>query len=116
MANELYSPYEGNYEAPGDFRYQGRGAAGAPGNGYGYTGPEQFRPLTPWAYLGYGILFSIPLLGLIALGYYSLNDDNINRRSFARSYWCMALVAVGLLLLAGPFDLSVMSAGALPFL
>lgn len=61
---------------------------------YGYSGSQQFRPLSPWAYFGYMILFSIPLVGLIALIVLSFNSENINRRSFARSYWCVYLIAL----------------------
>ena len=28
---------------------------------YGYDGPEQFRPLSPWAYFGYTLLYCIPI-------------------------------------------------------
>ncbi len=61
--------------------------------------PEKFRPLSPWAYFGYGILFSIPLVGLICLIVFSFNDTNINRRNFARSYFIVLLIAVVLLLI-----------------
>lgn len=61
---------------------------------YGYEGPEQFRPLSPWAYFGYGILFSIPVLGFILLIVFSINSTNINRRNFARSYWCVYVVVL----------------------
>ena len=59
--------------------------------------PEKFRPLSPWAYFGYGILFSIPLVGLICLIVFSFNDTNINRRNYARSYFIVLLIAVVLL-------------------
>jgi hypothetical protein len=59
---------------------------------YGYTGPEQFRPLSPWAYVGYSILFAIPLIGLILLIVFSCSSDNINRRNYARSFWCFLIL------------------------
>ena len=49
---------------------------------YGYEGPEQFRPLSPWAYFGYSILFAIPLVGFILLIVFSLSNQNINRRNY----------------------------------
>ena len=52
---------------------------------YIYTGPEQYRPLSPWAYFGYSLLFSIPVIGLIFLLIYSFDDSRINHRNFARS-------------------------------
>ena len=76
---------------------------------YGYSGPEQFRPLSPWAYFGYGILFSIPLIGLILMIVFSLSDQNINRRNYARSYFC-ALVIVLILIVILSF-MGVLGAG-----
>ena len=63
-------------------------------NKYGYDGPEAFRPLSPWAYFGYSLLFSIPLIGLIVLIVLCFNDTNINRRNFARSFFIGLLVLV----------------------
>ncbi|MDO4807062.1 MAG: hypothetical protein Q4A07_07430 [Coriobacteriales bacterium] len=54
--------------------------------------PPEFRPLGAWAYFGLMILFSIPLLGFIFLIVFSLSDANINRRNFARAYFCGLLV------------------------
>lgn len=65
--------------------------------------PERFRPLGAWAYFGYGLLFSIPIVGFILLIVFSCKKTNINRRNFARSYFCwlviLAIVIVVLLLL-----------------
>ena len=56
--------------------------------------PSQYRPLSAWAYFGYSILFSIPLIGFILLIVFSFSDDNINRRNYARSYWCAILIGL----------------------
>ena len=56
--------------------------------------PPQYRPLSPWAYFGYALLFTLPIVGLVLLIVFSFSDENINRRNFARSYWCALLVAV----------------------
>lgn len=53
---------------------------------------NQYRLLSPWAYVGYGILFTLPVIGWILAIVFALNDDNLNRRNFARGYWCMVLV------------------------
>ncbi len=53
---------------------------------------EKYRPLSPWAYFGYSLLFSIPLIGFIFLIIFSFNSRNINRRNYARSFFCAALV------------------------
>lgn len=54
---------------------------------------NQYRLLSPWAYVGYGILFTLPVIGWILAIVFALNDDNLNRRNFARGYWCGVLVA-----------------------
>ena len=56
--------------------------------------PDKYRPLGAWAYFGYQLLFAIPVVGFILLIVFSCSDDNINRRNFARSYWCSLLVSV----------------------
>ena len=68
--------------------------------GYQYgnqnTGPRipmEYKPLSPWAYMGYNLLFAIPLVGLIMLFVFAFSDKNINRRNYARSFFCTFLVA-----------------------
>lgn len=78
-------------------------------NKYGYAGDERFRPLSPWAYFGYTLLFSIPIVGFILLIVFSLTSDNINRRNFARSYFVLAfllLIIVAVLLVSGVITFS----------
>lgn len=62
--------------------------------------PPEFRPLGAWAYFGLTILFSIPLIGLIFLIVFSFSDANINRRNFARSYFCFFLIFIILMIVA----------------
>lgn len=68
--------------------------------------PYKYRPLGAWAYFGYTILFNIPLAGFIVLIIFALSSDNINRRSFARSYFCgfiiVAVIVVIILIVALP--------------
>lgn len=60
--------------------------------------PAQYRPLNAWAYFGYSLLFSIPVVGLVLLIVFSFNRGNINRRSFARSYFCGLIIALAVVL------------------
>lgn len=62
-----------------------------------YGGSSHYRPLSTLSYMGYALLFSIPLLGLIPLVLFSLDGSHINRRNFARAWLCFVLI--GLLLL-----------------
>ena len=61
---------------------------------YPDTLPREYRPLSPWAYFGYSILFSIPLIGFILLLVFSFDSTNINRRNYARSYFCGLLIGL----------------------
>lgn len=55
--------------------------------------PEKYRPLSAWAYWGLTLLFFVPVVGFIFLIIFALNGSNINRRSFARSYFCVLILA-----------------------
>lgn len=55
---------------------------------YGYNGPDEYEPLSPWSYFGHSILYSIPVLGIIVLIIQSIGAQNVNLRSYARSFWC----------------------------
>ena len=61
--------------------------------------PPQYKPLSPWAYFGLNILYSIPLIGFIFLIVFTFSDGNINRRNHARSYWCSLLLSIILLVI-----------------
>ncbi len=63
--------------------------------------PDKYRPLGAWSYFGYTILFSIPLIGWIFIIVFALSGSNIVRRSFARSYFCILLLAIILIVIAG---------------
>ena len=54
--------------------------------------PEQYRPLSPWEYFGLTILFSLPLIGWIFLVIDAIGSYNINKRNFARSYFCIVVI------------------------
>ena len=58
--------------------------------------PDNYKPLSAWAYFGLTLLFSVPIVGFIFLIIFSISKGNIHRRSFARSYWC-SLIIVGVL-------------------
>ena len=51
---------------------------------YGYEGPEEFRPVTAWGYVGYTLLYLVPFVGLVFLLVFTFSSKNIPRRCFAR--------------------------------
>ena len=64
-----------------------------------YEGPRRYEPLGAWSYFGLSILYAIPIIGFIFLLIHTFSDSNINRRSFARSYWCRLLLIILILAL-----------------
>ncbi len=62
--------------------------------------PEQYEPISMWGYLGYSILFAIPILGIIMILVFSFSkDENINVRNYARSYILVYIIGVILYLI-----------------
>ena len=69
--------------------------------------PAACRPLSPWSYFGLGILYALPLLGWIFLIVHAIGSANINRRNYARSYFCVYVLAIILgVLLTSVFTLT----------
>ena len=58
---------------------------------YPNTIPNEYRPLS-------AILFAIPLVGFIMLIVFAFDSSNINRRNYARSFFCAYLVAIIILI------------------
>ena len=63
--------------------------------------PSNYQPISSWGYVGYTVLFSLPLVGFIFLIICALSNDNINRRNFARSYFCIILLVVVAVIIFG---------------
>ena len=76
--------------------------------------PSNYKPLSPWAYFGYSILFNIPFIGFILLIVFSLDNSNINRRNYARSFWCIYILVIFLLILLLVLGLSIPDITELP--
>ena len=63
--------------------------------------PPELRPLSPWAYFGYEILYALPVVGWIFLICHALGSQNVNKRNFARSFFVVyVLIAIVWLLVA----------------
>lgn len=69
--------------------------------------PANLRPISAWGYVGYQLLFSIPLVGFILLIVFSFDDSNINRRNFARSYFVVFLLGIILAVVFGILGVSL---------
>ncbi len=64
------------------------------------TIPEEYRPISMWGYFGYELLFSIPIVGFIFLICFAVGSKNINKKNFARSYFCFTIIVCLVLLMA----------------
>ena len=72
-----------------------------------YNVPDELQPLSPWKYFGLTILYDIPLIGFIFLLCHAIGSHNINKRNFARSFFCVLviiLVIVGIICIILGFD------------
>lgn len=63
--------------------------------------PEEYQPISMWGYFGYTILFDIPLIGFIAILIYAFGGTkNINLKNFARSFFCIWIIAIVIFIIA----------------
>lgn len=73
---------------------------------YKYSIPKKFRPISAWGYIGYQILFSLPILGLILMIVFACSNEKVNRRNYARANLILivisAIFTVVAFILAGP--------------
>ena len=65
------------------------------------------KPLSPWGYVLYSLLFCVPVIGFIFLLIFALGSGNQHRKNFARS-WLIAYIVfiissaiVGILTIVG---------------
>lgn len=56
--------------------------------------PSKYQPISPWGYFGLQLLFTIPVVGFVFLIVFSVSSANLNRRNFARSYFCVYALAL----------------------
>ena len=56
--------------------------------------PKRYKPLGAWGYFWHSVLYSIPVIGWIALLITAISGKNIVVRSYARSYFVVLLVAL----------------------
>lgn len=63
--------------------------------------PPEYQPISMWGYFGYELLFAIPVIGFILLIVFCFAPANVNVKNFARSYFCLFIVAAIVLLIVG---------------
>ena len=73
--------------------------------------PREFQPLSPWAYFGLGILYALPLVGWIFLICHAIGASNINKRNYARSYFCVYILVILAVVIAALSGVSLSELG-----
>ena len=53
-----------------------------------------FKPISSWGYVGFSILWSIPVVGWICWLCSALGAKNRNVKNYARSYFCAFLLSL----------------------
>ena len=61
---------------------------------------NEYRPLSAWGYIGYNLLFSIPIVGFVLIIVFALDNNYIARRNYSRSYLIVMLIGIILSLIA----------------
>ena len=56
--------------------------------------PKEYEPISMWGYFGYEILFSIPVIGFLFLIIFAIGSKNVNKKNFARSYFCFTILVL----------------------
>ncbi len=87
---------------------------------YGYIGTYSYsdKPISAWGYVGYRVLWSIPVLGWLILLCAALFAKNQNKKNFARSTFCalllvLLIVAIAAGALVGAHFLGIIDLNAL---
>ena len=88
-------------------------------NNNGVQIPSEYKPISAWGYVGWDLLFSIPVAGFIVLLVFACGGcNNINLKKYARSKFCAALLAfiiVFVLVLVGMLNFAMFS-DKIPFI
>ena len=62
-----------------------------------------FKPISSWGYIGFNILWGIPVIGWIVWLCHALGAKNKNVKNYARSIFCsflLSVIVIGLLVVA----------------
>ena len=66
-------------------------------NNYDSNIPSEYRPISTWGYIGYSILFCIPIVGIILTIVWAIGAKNFNLRNFARSRLIIIIISIAIL-------------------
>ena len=61
---------------------------------------DQHRLITPWGYIGYTILFSIPIVGLVCVLIFAFSSNYPCRKNYARSFLISLIITIIIVFIA----------------
>lgn len=57
--------------------------------------PDGYKPISPWGYLGYALLFAIPIVGLVLMFVWGFGENtNKNLKNYARYYLICVVIGI----------------------
>ena len=76
---------------------------------------SEYTPISAWGYVGYQILYAIPLIGWIIWLCHALSPNASSRRSYARSFFCAFLLGLilSVVLIAAGYALIMVGFGGI---
>ena len=100
--NQSYGGYNAaqnqNYENQNTYGNTQNGGNGNVNGAAYYSGvyvQDEYKPISPWGYIGYNILFALPIVCWVFLFMFAFGkEQNINLRNYARSILLVYLIAI----------------------
>ncbi len=91
----VQAPYTGGYQGnQGGPQYRQPNGPAYSKQEFEQSLPEEYRPVSMWAFLGYTILFSIPVVGWICAIVFAFASSKINVRNYARGYLIFLIIGI----------------------
>ncbi len=55
---------------------------------------ERYKPISPLGYIGYEILYAIPVVGFICMIIFAITAKNVNVKNFARAQFVALIIGI----------------------
>ena len=55
---------------------------------------EKYKPISPLGYVGYEILYALPVVGLICMIIFAITAKNVNVKNFARAQFVALIIGI----------------------
>ena len=55
---------------------------------------ERYKPISPLGYIGYEIMYAIPVVGFICMIIFAITAKNVNVKNFARAQFVALIIGI----------------------